>query len=61
MTISDGMINYIEMMMNFNSVCWWGVKIIVLIKGILVGGDGLINYKMVFSLKSLILFAFLMW
>ena len=43
MKISDGKINDTGMLMNWNMVYLWGVMIIVMIKGLLMGGDGLIN------------------
>ena len=36
-------INDIGMPMNWNRVCWWGVTIIVLIKGLMMGGVILID------------------
>ena len=49
MKIGYRIINYIGILMNWDSVCWWGVTIIVLIKGIMVGGGGLIDNIRFFS------------
>ena len=49
MTISDRIINYIDLLMNWSSVLLWGVTIIVLIKVLLIGGDGLIDNNQLFS------------
>ena len=48
-TISDNVINYIDLLMNLNRVCSWGVTIIVLVKGMLKGCECLIDSKTFFS------------
>ena len=49
MTIGDGIINDIGLLMNCDRFFWWGVTVIVLIKGLMVRGDGLIDNNRIFS------------
>ena len=48
MTIGDGIINYIGLLMNWNSFWRLGLMIIELIKILMVGGDGLIVNNRIF-------------
>ena len=47
--MGDVIINYIDLMIKWNRVCLLGVTIIILIRGLLMGGDGLINNNRIFS------------
>ena len=47
--ICDRIGNDIGLLMNCSSVLLWGVKIVVLIKGLLIGSDGLIDNNRFFS------------
>ena len=49
MKIGERIINDIRLLMNFNRVLLWGVMLIVLIRGILMGGDGIIKTNSIFS------------
>ena len=48
MKIGDRIINDIGLLMNWNSICWLGLIIIELIKGMLVWGEGLIGNNRIF-------------
>ena len=54
MAIGNRKINDIGMMMNWSSVFWWEVTIIVVIKSFMMGGDGLIDNNLFFSEQSVI-------
>ena len=49
MIIGDRIMNDIGLLMNWISVLLWGVEIIVLIKSLLIGGDGLFDHNQFIS------------